>query len=92
MRFFFHAGTQSKQHITERIQSYAVYIANLFFLTSDALAPVVKDVDVTPQQIGELLQEPWDEEGWEGFGWQGSIGWGWGLGGWASKWKELALI
>ena len=68
------AGTQSKQQITERLRSYAVYIANLFFLTSDALAPVVKDVDMTAQQIGEWGQNEVQIKGACGV-W--SAGWSW---------------
>lgn len=51
--YFLSSGTRGEQHATERMLSYAVYIANLFFLTSDTLATVVKDVDISAQQIGQ---------------------------------------
>ncbi|XP_041353509.1 uncharacterized secreted protein ARB_06907-like isoform X2 [Gigantopelta aegis] len=44
-------GTQGKSEMTQSLLILAVYIANLFFLTSDAIAPIVKDTDVTIQQI-----------------------------------------
>ena len=47
------SGTQGKSEITQNLLTFAVYIANLFFLTSDAIAPIVKDTDITTQQIGK---------------------------------------
>ncbi|KAK7493419.1 hypothetical protein BaRGS_00015319, partial [Batillaria attramentaria] len=49
--FLIITGTRGTSEMTRNIQAYAVYIANLFLLTSDAYSPVVKDVDVTPEQI-----------------------------------------
>ena len=40
------AGTRGDKPATLALRQFAVYIANLFFLTSDALATVVKDDDV----------------------------------------------
>lgn len=35
------------QEMTMAIEKLAVYIGNLFFLTSDTAAPIVKDVDLS---------------------------------------------
>ena len=62
------AGTSSQQHhITTTLRQFAVYIANLFFLTSDAWAPVVSDVELndnTAEQynlilVGSPLENSW---------------------------------
>ncbi|KAL8611053.1 hypothetical protein ACOMHN_042669 [Nucella lapillus] len=50
-QFVIVVGTQGKQAATERLQAYAVYVANLFYLTSDTTAPVVKDTDITEQHL-----------------------------------------
>ena len=65
------AGTSSQQHhITTALRQFAVYIANLFFLTSDAWAPVVSDVELnakTAEQynlilVGSPLENSWVEK------------------------------
>ena len=40
--------------MTSAIEKLAVYIANLFFLTSDTSAPVLKDKDLTEDVAGQL--------------------------------------
>ena len=40
--------------MTSAIERLSVYIANLFFLTSDTNAPVVKDRDLTDEIAGQL--------------------------------------
>ena len=61
----------SQQHnITTALRQFAVYIANLFFLTSDAWAPVVSDVELnekTAEQynlilVGSPLENSWVEK------------------------------
>nr|XP_006825285.1 PREDICTED: uncharacterized protein LOC102809823 [Saccoglossus kowalevskii] len=42
-------GTKSSSEFTSTLQQLSVYIANLFFLTSDTIAPVIKDVDLTDE-------------------------------------------
>jgi len=41
--------------MTAAIEKLAVYVANLFFLTSDTSAPVLKDKDLTEEIAGQLL-------------------------------------
>ena len=50
-------GTQSSEEVTEKLQAYAVYIANLFFLTADTYAPIVKDKDLTREKAGKEINE-----------------------------------
>ena len=45
-------GTAGSIKEIQLLQDYAMYIANLFFLTSDTVAPIVKDVDLTPAMAG----------------------------------------
>ena len=49
-------GTIGTASDTQLLRDYAVYIANLFFLTSDTVAFVVKDVDLTTVTSGNLLR------------------------------------
>ena len=49
-------GTIGTASDTQLLRDYAVYIANLFFLTSDTVASVVKDVDLTTVTSGNLLR------------------------------------
>ncbi|KAL3875128.1 hypothetical protein ACJMK2_038060 [Sinanodonta woodiana] len=44
-------GTQSKAPVTQYLQQAAVYIANLFFLTSNTKAPIIMDSDVDKSQF-----------------------------------------
>lgn len=46
-------GTKGDAATSKAVHQLAVYIANLFFLTSDTLAPVVKDSDLQPKVAGE---------------------------------------
>lgn len=39
--------------MTGAIEKLAVYVSNVFLLTSNTLAPVVKDVDLTEDISGE---------------------------------------
>ncbi|KAJ7354831.1 hypothetical protein OS493_029837 [Desmophyllum pertusum] len=64
-------GTSSQQsHVTTVLRQFAVYIANLFFLTSDAWAPVVSDAELneeTAEQynlilVGSPLENSWVEK------------------------------
>ncbi|KAK3093303.1 hypothetical protein FSP39_013879 [Pinctada imbricata] len=49
-------GTQSSnQTITELLLQSAVYIANLFFLTSDTIAPILKDEDIQTSDERNLI-------------------------------------
>ena len=41
---------------TQQLKDYAVYIANLFFLTSDTAASIVKDIDLATATSGNLLR------------------------------------
>jgi len=52
---FIAVGTMSSEETTSTIERLAVYIANLFFLTSDTSAPVLKDKDLTDEVAGELI-------------------------------------
>ena len=62
------AGTSSQQ--TTVLRQFAVYIANLYFLTSDAWAPVVSDAELdeeTAEQynlilVGSPLENSWVEK------------------------------
>jgi len=47
-------GTQASDEMSSAIERLAVYIANLFFLTSDVNAPVLKDKDLTEELAGQL--------------------------------------
>ncbi len=51
-------GTQGSEAVTAVIQQLGVYIANLFFLTSDTLAPVYKDSELDSEMAG--LHYGWD--------------------------------
>ncbi|KAK3593447.1 hypothetical protein CHS0354_020212 [Potamilus streckersoni] len=44
-------GTQSNSSVSLYLQQAAVYIANLFFLTSNTKAPILKDSDVDKSQF-----------------------------------------
>ena len=48
-------GTQASAEMSKELLSSAVYIANQFFLTSDAYAPVVKDTDLTEASNSNLI-------------------------------------
>lgn len=56
-----------EKHITTTLRQFAVYIANLFFLTSDAWAPVVSDADLNDEiadqynliLVGSPLENSW---------------------------------
>lgn len=45
-------GSQGTSASAQDMLRYAVYISNLFFLTSDAIATIVIDTDVTKEQLG----------------------------------------
>ncbi|XP_078345602.1 uncharacterized protein LOC144631097 isoform X1 [Oculina patagonica] len=69
--FLIVTGTSSQQkHVTTVLRQFAVYIANLFFLTSDAWAPVVSDAELdeeTAEQynlilVGSPLENSWVEK------------------------------
>jgi hypothetical protein len=44
------------------IQQFAVYIANLFFLTSDTHAVIIKDEELVDEDIGNVLPWPYEED------------------------------
>ncbi|XP_078000966.1 uncharacterized protein LOC144453526 [Glandiceps talaboti] len=46
-QFVIVTGTEGEGSITATLQQLAVYIANLFFLTSETIAPIIKDKDLT---------------------------------------------
>lgn len=52
-RFDSVSGTLGDPEVKQKILISAVYIANLFLLTSDAVAHVVNDVDISSQQLGK---------------------------------------
>jgi len=47
-------GTQASDDMSSAIERLAVYIANLFFLTSDTSAPILRDRDLTEEVAGSL--------------------------------------
>ena len=63
----FISGSQGEALSTLAIRQFAVYIANLFYLTSDARAPVVRDRDLEEQTadqhnliiVGSPLENSW---------------------------------
>jgi len=44
----------ASDEVTSAVERLAVYIANLFFLTSDTSAPILKDKDLTEEVAGQL--------------------------------------
>lgn len=56
--------------MTETLRQFAVYIANLFFLTSDTWAPVVPDAELDEETadrynlilVGSPLENSWVEK------------------------------
>lgn len=44
-------GTQSSANMNQLMLHLAVYVANLFWITSDTQAPIVRDVDLSPEKI-----------------------------------------
>jgi len=69
--FLIVTGTSSQEHqITTALRQFAVYIANLFFLTSDAWALVVSDVELSEETaeqynlilVGSPLENTWVEK------------------------------
>ncbi len=57
MFFLVLAGTAGSTAETNLLEDFAVYIGNLFFLTSDAAAPIVRDKDLTPELAGTLNED-----------------------------------
>lgn len=47
-------GTRGPAVHTTRLMNQAVYIANLFYLTSDSYVPILRDVDTDIKQLGEI--------------------------------------
>ncbi|XP_061173973.1 uncharacterized protein LOC133183060 [Saccostrea echinata] len=50
-KFVIVIGTLGSPEISARLQSAAVYIANLFLLTSDTTVQIIKDIDVDPETV-----------------------------------------
>ncbi|XP_062603242.1 uncharacterized protein LOC134265019 [Saccostrea cucullata] len=50
-KFVIVIGTLGLPEISARLQSAAVYIANLFLLTSDTTVQIIKDIDVDPGTV-----------------------------------------
>ena len=48
------AGSGGDAEINRHIQDLAVYISNLFLLTSDAVAPIIKDNQLTQEVAGNV--------------------------------------
>lgn len=46
-------GSKGDAAMVQLLTKLAVYISNLFFFTSDANVPVIKDTDLTDQVAGE---------------------------------------
>jgi hypothetical protein len=46
-------GTMGSEEDVGRLQAYAVYVANLFFLTSNALVTVLRDSDYRKDDYGQ---------------------------------------
>ena len=44
-------GSSSEADVNFALRQMAVYIANLFYLTSDALVPIVRDKDLTKESL-----------------------------------------
>ena len=55
MFFATYPGTQGSEAVTQELLESAVYIANLFFLTSDAYAPIIKDTDLSEDKASEAI-------------------------------------
>lgn len=49
------SGTLGRPEDSARLQAVAVYIANLFLLTSDTTVEIIKDIDVDPTTVGQCL-------------------------------------
>lgn len=47
------SGTLGSPEDSARLQAMAVYIANLFLLTSDTTVEIIKDIDVDPTTVGQ---------------------------------------
>lgn len=66
--FLIITGSSSKHtYITESLRQFAVYIANLYFLTSDAWAPILSDLDLdeeTAKQFNLILVGSPEENSW----------------------------
>lgn len=45
------AGTQASSHMNQLLLHLAVYVANLFWITSDTQAPIVRDADISLEKI-----------------------------------------
>ena len=45
-------GTQGSEETDKTLREFGVYIANLFYMTSDTAAPIIKDVDLTDELSG----------------------------------------
>lgn len=50
--WFLYTGTIGTPGVSARLQAAAVYIANLFLLTSDTTVQIIKDIDVDPDTVG----------------------------------------
>jgi hypothetical protein len=50
------SGTRGSEEDVGRLQAYAVYVANLFFLTSNALVTVLRDSDYRKDDYGQCMQ------------------------------------
>lgn len=47
-------GSQSSDEVTQSLLEMSVYIANLFFLTSDTIVPIIKDTDLKESDASML--------------------------------------
>lgn len=60
-------SSSNHSHVTDALRQFAVYIGNLFFLTSDAWAPIVRDHDLdkkTAEQFNLILLGSPEENSW----------------------------
>ena len=46
------SGSSGPAAEVKQLHQFSVYIANLFFLTSDTVAPVIRDSELTQEKTG----------------------------------------
>ena len=47
-------GTRGSEEVNKVLLEFSVYIANMFYMTSDTAAPIIKDVELTDDLSGLL--------------------------------------
>ena len=46
-------GTRGEASTRENLEAFAVYIANLFIMTSDTIVTVYRDKDINEEELGK---------------------------------------